>query len=210
MIFEIIFLVKDIKILLNIFHPYFVYHNKTKYRIVYKSKTYPLQSQFNFGDIKNEKEKIIIKLICYYNNPNMLDWIKYCESFYAIYVNKKDLKYYNNYISFLKLYDKSKMVYRIDPNTDEIQIFDQTFINYNKYNCLILYKDKILPLKVYFLTKDIEKGDNKLELYLIELKEISNKSYMFSCCNLLEECIMFEDRKTKFSKSLEKNEKKRN
>ena len=93
----------------------------------------------------------------------MLDWIKYCESFYAIYVNKKDLKYYNNYISFLKLYDKSKMVYRIDPNTDEIQIFDQTFINYNIYNCLILYKDKILPLKVYFLTKDIEKGDNKLE-----------------------------------------------
>ena len=137
-------------------------------------------------------------LFYYDNNPNMLDWIKYCESFYAIYVNKKDLKYYNNYISFLKLYDKSKMVYIIDPNEEKIHIFFQNFLYYNKYICLILYKDKIFPLKEYFLTKDIEKGDNKLELYLIELEEISNKNYMFYNCNLLEEFLMFEDIKKGF------------
>ena len=42
-------------------------------------------------------------------------------------------------------------------------------------------------MKTHFLIRDIEKDDNHLEILLIEFENITNKSYMFHNCNLLEE-----------------------
>ena len=55
------------------------------------------------------------------------------------------------------------------------------------------YKNKLFPLTENFLVKDIEIADgNKLEIILIELEYIRDKSYMFHQCKSLEEFPFYE------------------
>ena len=81
------------------------------------------------------------------------------------------------------------------PDEKRIKIFGDDFVENNKDKCIIIYKNRPFSLREYFLTKDIDKNDEKLEIFLLELKNIKNCSYMFDGCKLLEEFQLFQSHK---------------
>ena len=88
-----------------------------------------------------------------------------------------------------------KLTYKI-VNKSKIKIFGEQFIGNNENKCAIIYKDKIIPLQSFFLFKDINREDKenqKLEILLIELEDISDRSYMFHNCFSLVEFVEFSN-----------------
>jgi len=80
------------------------------------------------------------------------------------------------------------MVYTIKQKKNKIRIFGKKFVEHNKERCNILYKNRTFPLQEFFLIEDIDKQDKKeykFELYLNELKDIIDRSYMFYECDSL-------------------------
>ena len=80
-----------------------------------------------------------------------------------------------------------KLIYKID-NENKIKIFGDEFVGNNENKCSIIYKDNIIPLRSNFLINDINKEDKenkKFEILLLELENISDRSYMFYNCKSL-------------------------
>ena len=86
----------------------------------------------------------------------------------------------------------SKMIYRINKKEKRIKIFGKNFVNNNSDKCIILYKNKIFSLKEHFPTIDIDKKDDKLEIFLVELDDLYDRRYIFDNCNFLEYIPLFE------------------
>lgn len=97
------------------------------------------------------------------------------------------------YELYIKNFCKFKMIYKIIANNDKIRIFGKIFVNNNKEKCLILYNDKIFPLKECFVNEDIKSG-NKLEIILIVFEFIYDISYMIYDCDSLEKFLIGEDK----------------
>ena len=157
--------------------------NKYKYKIIYKNKIYAIQSIFKILDINNNILKI--KLICYNNISDILKLSKDLKS-YIYYEIKKFKKYIYMYpiINYLFYFSHEilKLVYKIDKNIDEVKIVGEEFVGNNINKCSIIYKDKIIPFQSYILFDDIVKEDKengKFEIILLELENISDRSYMF-------------------------------
>ena len=173
----------------------FVGQNKRKCRIIYKNKSYPLQTKFQIKEKKNSKIKI--KLIFYENISDFS--AKYLNYYNWLKANERKKVFHEDdlYLKFL-LDDPLKvifrMVYRIDEFKILIKIFGEKFVKNNKYKCLILNKDEIFPLTEYFLFKNIEAIDNKFEILLLELEDIHNRSYMFHECDALLEFSLFQEK----------------
>ena len=71
---------------------------------------------------------------------------------------------------------------------EKIKIFGEEFVGNNGNKCRIIYRDKIFPLQSYFLIKDIDKKDKenkKFEIFLLDLEDIYDRSYMFHQCEAL-------------------------
>ena len=208
--FEIIYSIKENEKKIKLFNPDFVNKNKNKFKFIYNNKIYPLQNEFFYeykiNIEKNKKFKII--LICYINFFNIMEITKECESFVKFNKLKKYRTNKNKYSEYLKcsFYGISKMIYKIEPGEDKIKIFGFYFVEKNKDKCIIIYKDKIFPLKVYFSINDIDKEDYKLEIILIELDKILDKSYMFYNCSSLEEFPLSKEEEKKELKNSEKLE----
>ena len=86
------------------------------------------------------------------------------------------------------------MVYKIKQKEDKIRIFGEEFVELNEEKCNIIYRNKIFPLQEYFLIEDIDEQDkkeHKFELYLNELEDIKDRSYMFCECDSLIEFSLF-------------------
>ena len=193
-VYEMIYSIqgKDSKV--KIFNPSFIRKNKNKFKIIHKGKLYPMQSEFIISD--NNIEKFNIKLVSFYNKipDNIFNRV---DSLLEIYSYKKSKTKSENYIDIIKSHVKmSKIKYNIKPQEKKIKIFGKNFVDKNKDKCKIIYQEQIFPLKEYFLIEDIKKDkEYKLDIYLIELEDISDKSYMFDQCKLLEE--YFDDFKNK-------------
>ena len=195
-IYQYVYLIKDNINIIQLFNKDFVDKNKSKFRIVLKNKIYPLQSELIIKDINIKQIKI--KIISLYDtlgiedrSPNYLIMDKFCES-------KKYKKNNNKYNIYLKcsLHEMSKITYKINRNKNNIKIFGKNFVEKNKNKCIIIYNDIIFPLKEFFLIKDIQSTtEKKLEITLIELVDISDRSYMFRECNLLEEFPLSKQKK---------------
>ena len=174
----------------------FVKLNKNRCRIIYENKSYSLLEKIQIKEKKNPILKI--KLICYGNIPKRHE-TKLKKNNWS-QTNKME-KIFNKddfYLDFL-FYDSFQLVYRIVYQIDEfetkIKIFGEQFVKNNKYKCLIFYKGEIFPLKEFFSFKDFKIiiGD-KLEIKLIELADIYNKSHMFHDCNSLFEFSLLEEK----------------
>ena len=74
------------------------------------------------------------------------------------------------------------LIYKIEKNKNRIRIFGEIFVNNNKSNCYIKYKDKKYELDTYFLKTNIKEKDNLLELKLVQTINFTNISYMFYNC----------------------------
>ena len=77
------------------------------------------------------------------------------------------------------------LIYIIDKNVDEIQLFSNNFVWKNKYNCYLLVDGKQKELCVYLHIDDMQKEKNKLEIMLVEEIPITDMSDMFSNCKSL-------------------------
>ena len=104
-----------------------------------------------------------------------------------------------NKFSPRKIHKKIKMAYKTDIKDDskeEIQIFGEEFVEKNRNKCSLIYKDKEFPFQKYFFVKDIDNEDKcnkKIEILLLEYEDITDRSFMFTDCYLLEELISFKD-----------------
>mgnify|MGYP002627316623 FL=1 len=175
----------------TLFNKDFTIKNKHKYKLIYKNKIYSLEKKIVIPNYKSKTIKI--KLIGYNNIPIINDIIKECKS-KKITEKEKYKKNVNKYCEYLKcsLHELSKMKYKIDKQKEKIQIFGYYFANNNKDKCIIIYKDNIFSLQQYFYINDIDKEDNNLEILLIELKDIYDRSYMFQHCEYLEEFPLYK------------------
>ena len=176
----------------QIFNPNFVKKYKNQYKIIYKNKISPIQSELIVNG--NNTDKLTIKLLSFLDIPDNI--FKGCNSllqFYKIKNNKTNLTGYKEIIK--SDFEMSKMIYKIVPKEKKIKIFGENFVDKNKDKCKIIYNNNIFPLKEYFSIEELEKkSENKLELYLIEKEIIPDKSYMFDDCKLLEELSFLYDR----------------
>ena len=193
LIIEIIYQVKDNQNVVKIFEENFVKKNKKRYKISYKGKLFPLKSEFQ---VKNKSEKkLIIKLICYNHfDLEIINLIKACgEDFYEL---RPSNEYKNNLFKFYSLKDRSlynwsSIVYfNIEK---KIRIFGEIFVDNNKDNCVVGMKNRIFPLKEFFLSSDIGEPIVLLELILIEYEIITDRSYMFYSCDSLRGFMTYDD-----------------
>ena len=190
-----IFKFKDYKSLIHVFDNNFICSNKTKFKIVYKNKIYPFINEFvtSVKSLDNMKIKII-SFINFSDISNNTEFLKMTNIFEEN--NKYTKKKRNKYNVYFKcsLFEMSIIEYIIDKKDNKIRIFGKNFVEKNKNKCIIIYKDKIFPLQEYFSKEDIEKEEKmKLEITLIELGDITDRSYMFHKCNLLKEFPLSKD-----------------
>ena len=183
--FKIIYPKKRNTNVVPIFDKNFINKNKNKYKIIYENKLYPLQTVLIIP--KYKMEYINIKLMSFINDIDINDIIIASKSFNVFDINKNHKTQNTD-----KKYSGSRIIYKINRKEYQIKIFGSPFVKNNKDKCLILYKYKTFHLMESFLTYDIDKEDVELEIILIELKDIVNRSFMFADCNNLKEFFLFE------------------
>ena len=196
-IIQVIYPKKGKRTSIQIFSEYFIMKNKNKFKIIYKNKIYPLMREFPV--INKTIDKLKIKLISFENNININNIYRENIFIDIIYEKDKKIKNAHKYDIYFKhsMRDIFKMSYKINKYKKEIRLFGEKFIENNKDKCIIIYKGEISFIKEFIFKKDIDlKKQKKIEIILIEIGEITDRSYMFHCCNLLEEFISLkEDRK---------------
>jgi len=81
--------------------------------------------------------------------------------------------------------DEITLIYNIDKNLNYIKIFNSEFVNNNKNNCKIFYKNKVYDLTENFEIKKEDKQEEQLEMKLTGVSTITNASKMFYECKQL-------------------------
>ena len=192
-IFKAIYSIKVNETKVKIINDFFFKKYSKRCLIIYNNKKYPVQKELHIT--KTERELLKIKIICYNNKLNTKIITKGCES--LIDSKEKEInrrKEWENKIILFDFITCFKVVYKIISKKGLIKIFGERFVANNIGNYLIQYKNKIFFLQEYFSIKDIiEQYENKLELILYELKNVTNRSSMFLKCDLLESFSSFED-----------------
>ena len=212
-VFKLIYPIEGSK-KIRVFDPVFVKKNKSKFKILYNNKIYPLQSEFEIPDKKFNKLKI--KLICYTDKYQM-NYIALESESFKLYERKnyakKNMNIYR-YTDILKssIHEILKLIYKIgfeEQEQKQIQIFGEKFVRNNMNKCIIIYKDKRLPLQANFKIENLDKEDlenKKLELFLIEIEDLMDRSYMFYECESLIEVTLSKEYKIKQNSIIEEND----
>ena len=188
----------------DIFKIDFVEKHKDKFKIIFNNKIYPLQSRFdNFNSNANVFK---IKLMCFANISNLYRIFANFQATIDYYevpnTISKHVNYYRSQKCFFRkipriIYEYQALNKYLDMIDDYrhfietnfiqkekgIKIFGKEFVERNKDKCIIAYKNRFFSLREYFFTKDMDKTDKTLEIFLIELKNINDFSYNFSSHN---------------------------
>ena len=180
----------------EIFKPNFFQKFGHKCKIIHNNKITNFQSEIIIDDNDYNSKELKLKLILFDNIPghgNIFNYFPQSMTFHAIKIYEPNFDKYKEYLnsSFTEI---SKMIYLNKPKSGRIKIFGENFVKNNKGRSLIMYKNNIFELNEYFSIEDIE-DENKVEILLIELDDISNKSYMFQDCHLLEEFSSYIENK---------------
>ena len=186
----------------NLFHHKFISIYRNKCRIISNNAIHPLE--FDISLIKKSFKLILFNDLS--KNDLIKGFILKTDDIEIIEI-PKERNHYKNKAVFIEfsLNELSQIIYKIKSN-NKIKIFGQNFVKNNKNKCFIVYNDEIFPLQEYFLSKDLmDKKANKLELFLIEIENISNKSYMFHLCNSLEEFPLDKNNEDYSKKCIIKN-----
>ena len=187
---------------IKIFKPNLIKKLKRSILII-DNKIKDIRSDFT---IPNKKSKILkIHLILLNKIPNFLEVKEGC-TLPIEYLKNNDYIFSKSAIARLP-----KISFKINKSNskEDIRIFGKLFLIFNKRNksnLLILYENKIFfQINEFFPKKyiDIERFD-RLEIYLIAIKEIDSISFMFDGCTSLEE-ISVNENKNKFIENKELN-----
>ena len=100
---------------------------------------------------------------------------------------EKDME--KNEIKEYGIENNDEIIYKIKRNENKIKIFGETFVKNNIDKIEIIYKNKTYKLRKY-IEVEKEEEDNNLDYRLIKIKlkginNVTNMSYMFSCCRSL-------------------------
>ena len=96
-------------------------------------------------------------------------------------------------IAFEDKLNQMSIIYQIDKKDDYMIIFNESFVENNKYNCYLIidYQQKEL-CSLLKLNKN-QKEKNTLKIKLIETKTITNMNNMFKGCNSLKSLPDFSE-----------------
>ena len=131
-----------------------------------------------------------------FKNKNNVRFMLYnCKS-----LNNLDLSWYyeyNNIYTNNIFGSTMTIIYNINKNEDEIKLFGDKFVGNNKDNCFLLIEGKKENLRSYWCLNKNQKEKSFFEVKLIEIRTITNMSYMFSWCNSLNNLLDLSDWDTK-------------
>ena len=97
-------------------------------------------------------------------------------------INNNTNKIYVSRIYFTEKKHQIKIEYGIKDKNKEIKLFGKKFVENNKRNCYILYKNKKYNLIEYF---SVNKDEKRLKIELIKINNIVNLEEMFHNCRTL-------------------------
>ena len=95
------------------------------------------------------------------------------------------------FINLIEIYDKKNnfnevsLKYKINKDDEKVKIFGENFVVNNKNNFKIIYQDNIFDLMEYFDLKNKNNDDDILEIYLKQINDINDISFMFHKCSSL-------------------------
>ena len=78
------------------------------------------------------------------------------------------------------------IIYKIPKKKDSLRVFGDNFVNNNKNNCYFLLNGEKRNLDKFLRLNPEQKNNNIFKIKLIETKKITDMSYMFFGCGLLE------------------------
>ncbi len=142
-----------------------------------------IPSELNIYDLNhfdNNKD-----IIFRYKNNNIKKEPTVSDKIEAAYNEYKLIYGVDDDIQIPPLFELSKISYKVDRNADSIRIFGEEFIKKHKGKAIIIYNDKIYPIKEYLPTKLIPQKTSRLVIIYRELTEIIDREYMFDNCTLL-------------------------
>ena len=153
-------------------------------KLKYVKKNVKMLYNMYYNMINNYEEKYrnyeILASLYSINNNKIIRYIKEIISMNNIH-NK-----FENIINIYKkteFHDEITMIYNIN-NNEKIKILGKQFVENNKNNCKILYKNKEYELTEEFDTKNINK--DKLEIKLKGINNVTSIKYLFYECKSLE------------------------
>ena len=157
-----------------------------------KNRNYKLLLNLNYMNkyIENEINIIEDKYKYGYNINQLLNQEEEIiqDKILNIDIQNNNNIYNNNNIIIINKQNQDitdEIIYKPNKNS-KVKIFGKIFVNNNKQNCKIIYKNKEYEIKAYI--NDIDKDYNNKDEIKIKLKginKVNNMSYMFSGCNAL-------------------------
>ena len=181
--------------------PYFDYFcNKYKKRCkaIYKNKIYKLDKLHSLYFFENNNIKFTI--ITFVDLEHFKNEIENCTLF-DIQEKKKHIKINSDILPKNLIFNIFKMEYKINEGENIIKIFGKIFVQNNIDKCIMVYRNKILPLQEFIKIEKCEK--EKFEILLIGFAEISKEGFIFSKYNILK------DKKENKKENISTNEKPR-
>lgn len=143
---------------------YEIFNNAIKY-IDNKNRNFEILN--NINEITNSN--IYKDLCCINQEKNMKNKI------YLIF----------DIIEKIKKKDEITLIYNIEKNSNFVKLFDSEFVNNNKNNCKIIFRNKEYTLTENFEIKNDDMQEEKLEMKLTGVSTITNASKMFYECKQL-------------------------
>ena len=165
---EINEIIERFKKVLNELELYYDITNNTIKNFDIKYKNY--QSLTNMINI-NESDIKIINNIYQVINENLIE-------------NK--IKFINNiYQNFITKNNEIIIEYKVEAKDEKLKIFGEDFVKINKLNYEMLINNKKYELNSYLNIKDFEIKNNKIEIKLKEINNVTNLYKMFYNCSSL-------------------------
>ena len=96
-------------------------------------------------------------------------------------------------IAFEDKLNQMSIIYQIDKKDDYMIIFNESFVEINKYNCYLIIDCQQKELCSLLKLNKNQKEKNSLKISLIETKTITNISNMFNGCNSLKSLPDFSE-----------------
>ena len=81
------------------------------------------------------------------------------------------------------VHNEITIIYKINKGKNNIKLFEKKFIENNKNKCKFIYKNKEYDLQEYLNIDNLNK--EKIEIKLINIKNITNMNNMFRDCSSL-------------------------
>ena len=144
-----------------------------------------------------EKNTMIIKLV------GIIPNIKKIIGEKGELIKPQTFKKFQHIIIREQRYNAYEIKYIKDAKEKIINIFSEKFVKENIYNSILIFNKKLYKINTFIGTyaKEIENLD-EINLIFIELKNITDKSYMFYNCNKLKEFKLFEGKKVDRTESI--------